>query len=83
MAVLHPGSKDRSPARVGQVLRGKWRLDELLAVGGMASVFSATHRNGKRGAVKLLHYELSLNEESKSRFCARATSPTRWATTAR
>ncbi|MFO0587945.1 MAG: serine/threonine-protein kinase [Polyangiaceae bacterium] len=60
--------KDRAPARVGQVLRGKWRLDELLAVGGMASVFAATHRNGKRGAVKLLHYELTLNEEQKSRF---------------
>jgi serine/threonine protein kinase len=62
------GTKDRANARVGQVLRGKWRLDELLAVGGMASVFAATHRNGKRGAVKLLHYELSLNDESRTRF---------------
>ncbi len=68
MTPPHQGPRDRAPARVGQVLRGKWRLDELLAVGGMASVFAATHRNGKRGAVKLLHYELSLNEEQKNRF---------------
>jgi len=68
MPPLYSSPKDRAPARVGQVLRGKWRLDELLAVGGMASVFAATHRNGKRGAVKLLHYELSLNEEQKHRF---------------
>ncbi|MEZ4309611.1 MAG: protein kinase [Polyangiaceae bacterium] len=68
MTAPHNGPRDRAPARVGQVLRGKWHLDELLAVGGMASVFAATHRNGKRGAVKLLHYELSLHEESRSRF---------------
>ena len=60
--------RDRAPARVGQVLRGKWHLDELLAVGGMASVFAATHSNGMRGAVKLLHYELSLDEPSRERF---------------
>lgn len=61
-------ARDRAPSRVGQVLRGKWRLDALLAVGGMASVYAATHRNGKRGAVKLLHYDVSLNEESRTRF---------------
>src|SRR5690242_906064 len=68
MTAQPQGPKDRAPARVGQVLRGKWKLDSLLAVGGMASVYAATHRNGKRGAVKLLHFELSLNEESRSRF---------------
>ena len=35
--------------RVGTVLRNKWRLDALLGVGGMATVFAATHRNGSRG----------------------------------
>ncbi|MBL8740575.1 MAG: serine/threonine protein kinase, partial [Myxococcales bacterium] len=45
----------RAEARVGSVLREKWRLDRLLGVGGMAAVYEATHRNGKRGAVKLLH----------------------------
>ncbi len=54
--------------RVGQVLRGKWRLDALLGVGGSACVYAATHRNGKRGAVKLLRPELSANDEAKRRF---------------
>ena len=42
-------------ARIGCVLRAKWRLDHVLGVGGMATVYAATHRNGKRGAVKILH----------------------------
>jgi serine/threonine-protein kinase len=33
--------------RIGRVLRGKWRLDALLGVGGMASV-SAASCNGRR-----------------------------------
>ncbi|HLK35559.1 MAG TPA: serine/threonine-protein kinase [Polyangiaceae bacterium] len=49
----------RARERVGTVLRGKWRLDSLLGVGGMAAVYAATHRNGSRGAVKILHPELS------------------------
>jgi serine/threonine-protein kinase len=54
--------------QVGRVVRDKWRLDRLLGVGGMASVYSATHRNGSRAAVKMLHRELSLNAEIKRRF---------------
>jgi hypothetical protein len=30
-------------------------LDSLLGVGGMAAVYEAVHRNGSRGAVKMLH----------------------------
>jgi serine/threonine-protein kinase len=52
--------------RVGRTLRGKWRLDALLGVGGMASVYAATHRNGKRGAVKILHG--ALGDEARKRF---------------
>jgi len=46
-------------ARVGTTLRDKWHLDALLGIGGMAAVYSATHRNGKRGAVKILHPQTS------------------------
>jgi serine/threonine-protein kinase len=53
---------------VGSVLREKWRLDALLGVGGMAAVYSATHRNGSRVAVKILHPELSVNVQVKTRF---------------
>ena len=45
--------------RIGQMLLGKWRLDELLGIGAMAAVFSATHRNGKRVAIKILHGHLA------------------------
>src|SRR5262245_2253817 len=55
-------------ARIGSVLRDKWRLDDLLGVGGMAAVYAATHRNGKRVAIKMLHREYSLDAEVKGRF---------------
>jgi serine/threonine-protein kinase len=58
----------RARARVGRVLRDKWHLDVLLGVGGMASVYAATHRNGSRAAVKLLHAELSINPDIRERF---------------
>jgi serine/threonine-protein kinase len=58
----------RAMARVGQVLRDKWRLGELLGVGGMASVYAATHRNGLLGAVKVLHPELALHPGARERF---------------
>ena len=55
-------------AKVGQVLRSKWRLDALIGAGGMATVYAATHRNGKRGAVKILHHELSADDTARTRF---------------
>lgn len=58
----------RSRQRVGQVLREKWRLDVLLGVGGMAAVFAATHRNGSRVAIKILHSELSVSADVRTRF---------------
>jgi serine/threonine-protein kinase len=58
----------RAEARVGSWLREKWRLDSLVGVGGMAAVYAATHRNGSRGAVKMLHPELSIDAESRERF---------------
>jgi eukaryotic-like serine/threonine-protein kinase len=60
--------KRQAEARVGTVLEGKWRLDALLGVGGMASVYAATHRNSKRVAVKLLHPHLSFDGHIRERF---------------
>ncbi len=54
--------------RVGRTLRQKWRLDRLIGVGGMAAVYAATHRNGNRAAVKILHDELSGVTEIRTRF---------------
>jgi serine/threonine protein kinase len=58
----------RVRARVGLTLKGKWRIDQLIGVGGMASVYAATHRNNKRVAVKMLHPELSMNVAVRQRF---------------
>ncbi|HEX4477595.1 MAG TPA: serine/threonine-protein kinase, partial [Polyangiaceae bacterium] len=53
---------------VGQVLLEKWRLEVLLGVGGMAAVYAATHRNGSRVAIKILHAELSISPDVRARF---------------
>jgi eukaryotic-like serine/threonine-protein kinase len=66
-AFLDP-SVTRANGRLGQMLRNKWRLDVLLGVGGMAAVYAATHRNGSRVAIKILHNELSASEDIRSRF---------------
>jgi serine/threonine-protein kinase len=56
-------------ALVGKVLKGKWQLDKLLGVGGMAVVYAATHhRNGQRVAVKMLHPEGTWDADLKARF---------------
>jgi serine/threonine-protein kinase len=65
---LAPEAAHRIQQRVGTVVRGKYRLDRLLGMGGMAAVFEATHRNGSRVALKVLHPELARVEEVRNRF---------------
>ncbi len=55
-------------ARLGTTLSGKWRLDKVLGVGGVATVFLATHRNQSRAALKLLHPEQAQNPTVRERF---------------
>lgn len=55
-------------ARVGRVLRGKYRIESVLGVGGMAFVYRAVHRNGRRVALKMLHPELSVRPDLRKRF---------------
>jgi serine/threonine protein kinase len=58
--------------RVGHLISNKWRLDALIGVGGMAAVYMATHRNGSVGAIKILHDEVSTNQEVRERFLREA-----------
>jgi len=58
----------RALARVGSVLRDKWHLDALVGVGGMAVVYSATHRNQKHVAIKMLLPELAHDANVRERF---------------
>src|SRR5688572_14085190 len=59
---------ERWRERVGKTIRGKWTLDRLLGVGGMAAVYSATHKIGRRDAIKILHPEIAISRELRSRF---------------
>ncbi|HVW24301.1 MAG TPA: serine/threonine-protein kinase [Polyangiaceae bacterium] len=58
----------KAKERVGQVFARKWHVDRLLDMGGMASVYAATHRNGNRVAIKLLHPTFAEHEDVKRRF---------------
>ncbi|HMJ50601.1 MAG TPA: serine/threonine-protein kinase [Polyangiaceae bacterium] len=58
----------RAVRRVGQIVRERWHLEALLGVGGTAAVYVATHRNGKRVALKMLHPEFSASSEMRQRF---------------
>ena len=60
--------KSRARERVGSHIKKKWRLDSLLGVGGMASVFAATHRNGSRAALKIMHTEFARDASIRERF---------------
>ena len=64
LANLQPGVD----ARLGTTLSGKWRLDKVLGVGGVATVFLVTHRNQSRAALKLLHREQAQNPTVRERF---------------
>jgi len=61
---------DRTAAeqRIGTTLNGKYVLEALLGVGGMAAVYRGRHRNGNRVAVKMLHGALSSNADIRERF---------------
>jgi serine/threonine protein kinase len=66
-----PAANDRrveAEARIGTVLRGKWRLERLIGLGGMAAVYEARHKNQSRVAVKILHEHLGLSAEQVTRF---------------
>jgi len=58
----------RPEERVGRTLNGKWHVDELLAVGGMGAVYTATHRNGRQAAIKVLLPRYAADAEVRRRF---------------
>ena len=54
--------------RVGMMVKDKWRVEALLGTGGMAAVYAATHRNGSRVALKMLHPTMSMDPALTARF---------------
>ncbi len=66
--MLSPEVVENAEKRVGETVGGKWHLDRVIGVGGMAAVYEATHRNRNRVAIKLLHPALSIEEGTRQRF---------------
>jgi hypothetical protein len=58
---------------VGSMLRSRWHTDGLLGIGGAASIYSATHRNG------LCAYDDAETDEDKKQIlpCKGGTSLTK------
>ena len=54
--------------RIGTTICGKWRLEKLLGVGGMAAVYVGAHRIGRREAIKILHPDVARSPELRARF---------------
>ncbi|ATB28682.1 serine/threonine-protein kinase [Melittangium boletus] len=64
-----PRETERRPLAPGDVLEGKWRLEEPLGAGGMGQVFRARDLALERSvAIKLLHEALCEDPESMARF---------------
>jgi hypothetical protein len=60
---------DHARARVGTTINQKYRLEQLIGSGGMASVYEAVHQNnGNRVAIKMLHARLSISTDLHTRF---------------
>src|SRR5205807_4555792 len=71
----HPGRNAGGPVspRVGVTLSGRYRLQRLIATGGMGQVWEAVDsRLGRRVAVKVLKAEFSQDPEFIERFRAEA-----------
>ncbi len=60
--------RDFALRQVGRTLANKWTIDRLIEMGGMAAVFAATHRNGKRVAIKMLLPSFAAHDEVRARF---------------
>ncbi len=54
--------------RVGTTLCNKWTLERLIGTGGMAAVYVANHKIGRREAIKILHSDVARDPELRARF---------------
>jgi eukaryotic-like serine/threonine-protein kinase len=76
----HPQSEEvaRALSRVGSLIGGKWRIERVLGIGGMASVYYAVHQHNQRQvAIKILHQEFCHVEDIRRRFSLEARAANR------
>ncbi len=65
---LEEQALQRIRQRVGTTVQAAYRLERLLGIGGSAAVFEATHTNGNRVALKVLHPEFAKLPQVRTRF---------------
>ena len=63
-----PEANGEDARLVGALLAERWRVERLVGAGGMSSVYAATHRNGKRVALKVLKNQLAASPAARRRF---------------
>jgi len=72
------GEAARVRARVGTLVGGKWQIEAVLGVGGMAAVYYAVHKhNQRRVAIKVLHQEYCHLDDVRGRFAQEARAANR------
>lgn len=65
---MGPSPELQPETLVGKVLRNRWTLERVIGAGGTAAVYAATHRNGARVAIKILHPDLRADPGIRYRF---------------
>ena len=75
----HDGTAAECPeARGGETLAGKYALEKLIGVGGMAAVYAAEHVVLRRqSAIKILHKRFATDAELGARFLREARETAR------
>jgi serine/threonine protein kinase len=74
MAAEQPVQDELSLAkqRIGSVIAGRWPIEKLIGLGGMAAVYASHDSSGNAVAIKILHSEFSTNDGVRSRFIREA-----------
>ena len=60
--------KEDLEGRVGTTVATKWRIERVLGSGSLAAAYEATHRNGMRAALKIIHRAHCADENVLERF---------------
>ncbi|MBK7579017.1 MAG: protein kinase [Myxococcales bacterium] len=58
--------------RIGTVVAGKWSIEKLIGLGGMAAVYLSHDEAGGPVAIKILHGEFATNDGVRMRFIREA-----------